>query len=257
MRKFLTLFTATLAVVISTPPRADIPINLLESPRPGEIVAAAAITPLSSVEYKGKVVSAVGPAGDISIKTDLKLEGKNISLSGAYGLSNTSGIFAAGIFFVDTEAEWNSAGSKVAGDMDGQDLVIGGYSSVNLLEKTETMVWGQYRMIDWSVDGAMGDVDVEGSEIIVGLIGISRRDSGLKLFAGPEYVISTDIETNSVDVDIPNLNGSVKGESDKRENSFGLRIGFSKPLKNSDMYIYGSAALMHQQSFFIGLSTTL
>ena len=240
------------ALLLAGPTNAELLINLLEPPREGEIVAAAGVTLQSSVKYKVKTVS--NDKRISAYKDEGKLDGKSIVLSGTYGLSESYGIFAGGIFL--TDSEFNSST-----DVDGQDFGVGGYSSVELLKETKTVVYGQYRIVRWTTDGNP-DLDYKGSEIALGLVGISRRQGGLKLYAGPEYIVSTNIESDSDKMDYTTNNvvsGTTlaKDKIDNRKNSFGLRLGFSKPLKNTDMHLFGTAALMHEQSFFLGISTTL
>ncbi len=201
---------------------ADMFVNLLDSPnRQGAIKANVGFLLSSSVDMER---DSGGDAG--------KIERQSIVLSGVYGMSSNSGVF--GGFAHITDGEWGSD------DVEGNSYFGGAYGEVDIIQGTKVLAYGQFKSFDEEDDRAG---DLEGSEFTAGLLGVFKQSSGISFYAGPEYVISSKIDQE------------LRGASDiERENKFGLRAGFNYPMSGKDMSFYGTAGLMNEESFFLGVS---
>ena len=222
-------------------PASGMEVNLMEMPAEGEINISSGFTLKSSTD----VEITLTPKGRNakSEKGKANLEEKKFMVSGMYGLSNSSGVIVGGGYSFDREVE----GDFGTGDGDNRtSFFVGGYSTVGLMDEFDTLVYGQYTF-------NRGKNIKSSSEIVAGLVGMSRQKSGMKLYAGPEYIISSEEESDY----LKGGDGVERKGKAEPENSFGFRLGFSKKLKNKNLYLYGSATFMHRESFSIGVSTPL
>jgi len=214
---------ALLSGLLSAPVSADMYINIIDPPRQEAINIAGGITIMSSVDYED------GNYED-------EIERKSFAGSVMYGISDGAGVFAGGAFLFDGEDSDNL-------DVEGNNFLFGAYSSVELSEGMETIVYGQYQIFKEEIKNGV-DIDIDGSEISMGLVGVFGQNPELKLYAGPEFVFSSEFE----------LEHAGRDYELEREDTFGFRAGFSKTMKNNDIRLFGTVGLMHEQTFFVGIS---
>ena len=238
-------FPAMIVVLLLSAPASVMEVNLMEMPAEGEINISSGFTLKSSTDVE--ITRIPKDRNAETEKGKANIETKGFMLSGMYGLSNSSGVFVGGSYSFDAEVD----GDFGTGDVDNKtSFSVGGYSTVGLMDEFDTLVYGQYTL-------NQGKNIKSSSGIVVGLVGMSRQKSGMKLYAGPEYIISAEMESDYVkgkDEYGRTVERKLKAEP---ENSFGFRLGFSKKLKNKNLHLYGTATFMHRESFYIGVSTPL
>jgi len=213
---FLTFFISFFS---STAVNADMFVNLLDMPQKGKTKGGAGMLISSEIEMERKDNVDVYDA-----------ERQSFVVSAMHGMSNNTGVF--GGFSYITDGEWND-------DLEGNTYFGGAYGEVDLIQGTKVVAYGQYKSFDEEYNGKL---DVSGSEISVGFLGVFNLDSGTNFYIGPNYVFSSKIDVEKYSKDY------------ERKKKFGVRLGFNHPMSGKNMNFYGTAGFMNEQSFFLGVS---
>ena len=210
---------------LATPVRAEILVNIVDLPGASQLKAGLGFSPKSTTEYE------LDDSGGLTFES----KGGALAIAGTYGLSDDAGIYAtAGVV--------------------NKKFAVGGYSLVNLLGDYKTLAYAQYQIFKGTLDlaeldnsfGTELEADLDGKEISLGLLALFEQSSGIVLYAGPEFIATSDFTAEATNI--------TRSFDYKRKDKIGALLGFSKPIKDNTMHFYGNASLVGDPSFHIGVS---